>query len=563
MHRIMLIFGLLWLWVLSVHAQSMPIIESFTVDKPLLDYPAVERGIETADFSWRAVGLREGDRMQMHAWVGGQWGLIGENFEPEKTDTLVIAHPLDFILPKYRLSVVDSSGAIVAQAFLELPYAPQTELPTIAMFLTINSAGAITMSQFDEPFQVQWRVENRWFHSNLVFEQILPDGTVLNAEIERPAWQYAHKADYVQLVYPGDYADVVLRLRVVNLDDGSTLVQQDLILPIMDSPVTPAEVITFSVTPEIIKPGDTVTVTWEVANTDAVFIEYHWGYIAGYCAGNLKTVYQDLPLSGSLEIISRAAVISDLQFRLYADYYVGGDRHHCGSLAEPLAEATVGFTDYIGQGVESFIVEEGHFAVVGDTVTLSWEVSEGNSVTIVHSKTDNSVPPYHEMPSAYETYSDLPLSGTLEVTIVDNPFARAASGRYFLLYIIEDDTFPPNPDWSTDVILDRDGNLDCDTLLNVGENDLSGPEAGVPGMQMAVQWDSCGNENTLLRLALVQGDYDTPPVSEEFVAVEPSGTMTITLPDELGTYYIQLYYEYEGEPYSLRSSPVIIEEAQG
>ncbi len=541
---------------LVVQAQTLPTIELFSVDDEALSYPAVEAGTAAADFHWRAVGLRDGDRMQLHAWVGGEWALVGEDFAPEKTDRLVIAHPLDFVPPTYRLAVVDAGGRIVAEQALELSYAPPDEPPAVAMFLPFPPTITVPETVFDEPFHVQWQIENRWFNSNLVFEQILPDGTALNAELPRPVeWLPAYRDGYLQVVYPGDYQDVVLRLRVVNRDDDSTLTRQELVLHVDNGSIPPAELIRFSVTPDVIDPGDSVTVTWAVAHTDAVFIEYYDGLPNGSCAGTLETVFDDLPTSGSLEVTAPDIAYTGLAFRLFADFHVGGDRHHCGSYRDPLAELQVTVTDTIGQGVESFTVAPLRTAV-GQTVTLSWAVSEGQSVTIIQPDTDDTLPAWGEIPPVYETYSGLPLSGTLEVTIPDNPTARAAAGRYFLLYIVEDDAWPLVHDWNAHVVFDRDGDLDCDSTLRVGEEGRAGPGQASPGTDVEVRWDSCGQANTLIRYALVTGGFDDPPVSETFAPVAPAGTTTVTLPDEEGTFYIQLYYAHEGERYRLNSAAV-------
>jgi len=393
------------------------------------------------------------------------------------------------------------------------------------------------------------------FNSNLVFEQIMPNGTILNAEYERPVeWQYAHKADYLQFVYPGDYEDVVLRLRVVNRDDGSTLVQQDLVLAVTDSPVASAEVLAFSASPEIINRGESVTISWEVTNSDVVFIEYYEGFIANPC----PTIYRDLPLSGSLTVTAPDLAFRGLTFLLFTDFYVGGSRHHCGSFREPAAELTVAVTDYIGQGVEYFRPES-YYSTFGEQVMLSWEVSDGESVMILQLAEDR-FPNLGETPVAYATYSNLPLTGTLEVTIPDNPIVRASITRHFLLYVIEDEPLPSFPDAQASVNIDEDGNLTCDATLSVvdSENGMV-TEFGAMGMELSVQWDSCGNENTLLRLALRRGDYNDPLVSEEYIPVEPSGTTTVTLPEETGRYSIELYYEDEGERYTLRTLPFVIE----
>lgn len=453
--RISWILCLLLAIVTPAQAQAAPTIEYFTVDNTALSYPAVEAGTEAANFSWRAVGLRPGDEMQMHALVSGQWVVIGTGFEPEKTDRLVIAHPLDFVPPQYRLSVVDSNGVIVTESIIELGYAPPEGLPEISMFLAFPPGEVISVDAFDAPFHVQWQVRNRWFNSNLIFEQLLPDGTVLKAEYPRPLeWQYAHKDDYLPLVYPGDYEDVVLQLRVVNREDSGTLAQQQLRMHVENNTIPQPEAIAFDVTPKTAKPGEVITVTWDVKNTDAVYIEYHDGNPNGSCAGNLEEVYE-MPPSGSLEITAPEAAFSALQLRLFADFYTGGSRHNCSSRRTPLGELRVELTDYIGQGVEYFRVEPTHVRI-GDTVTVSWSVSEGESVTITYPQyAQNSAIMDMASQPTYITYSDLPLTGSLEITIPDADEIRDALWGYLLLYIIEDGVMPPITDSSATLIYEE------------------------------------------------------------------------------------------------------------
>src|SRR5262249_2577797 len=147
----------------SIYAQNLPTIDFFTVDNNALDYAAVEAGYESANFSWQASGLRAGDKMEMHAWVDGDWRLIGEGFEATKTDSLVIAHPLSFELPRYRLSIVDSSGQRIVENIMELHYAEDTVLPGISYFL--SRAYSITPDSIldKEGVAVHWWIYNRWY----------------------------------------------------------------------------------------------------------------------------------------------------------------------------------------------------------------------------------------------------------------------------------------------------------------------------------------------------------------------------------------------------------------
>lgn len=452
--RNILLLALFFMICRVTQAQAAPTIEYFTVDNLALNYPAVERGVEAANFSWRAVGLRDGDEMQMHAWVGGQWVVIGTGFEPEKTDRLVIAHPLDYILPRYRLSVVDSTGTIVAEQILELNYAPPEGLPVISMFTTFPAdIRTIKPMAFDLPLHIQWQVTNRWFNSSIVFEQVMPDGTVLDAEVTRPGWQYAHKDDYVNIVYPGDYADVVLQLRVINRDDNSTLVKKSLVLHVVNEEIPQPEMVNFAVSAETIDPGGTLTLAWEVANTDVVFIEYHDGNPNGSCAGLLEAVWE-LPADGTLDVtVPPLSDNSYLEFYLFADYYLPGSRHNCGSRQTPLGHLTVDLTDYRGQGVEYFRAEP-YIVESGDTITLSWSVTEGESVTIRYPimSLNNTITSLDDLPT-YQTFEHLPLTGTLDLTIPDS-IDDILTG-YLLLYIIEEGTMPPAHDRNTSLIYRR------------------------------------------------------------------------------------------------------------
>jgi len=555
----MLSFLFLLLMSVSTWAQSTPTIDYFVVNKTLLDYTAVEGGTETAEFSWRATGLRPDDTMQMHAWVGGQWALIGEGFEAEKSDTLVIAHPLDFTLPRYRLSIVDGNSTIVAEEFLDLAYADSAGTPEIRFFLPFRYAETIPLSALDQPLRVHWQVRNRGFNHNIVVDQVLPDGTPLNAD-GRPenAWQYAYTTGYVNLQYPGDYQDVLLRLRVIDRQSGRTLTQKDLILHVTNETVADAELVRFNTSSDVIDPGGTVTVSWEVANTDAVFIEFYDGYNYGGCDERLDEVFHDLPVSGSLELPIPAVVTGTVQFRLFADYYTGSSRHHCGSFADPLGEMSITASDFVGQGVVSFMstgTDDG-YAVVDDTITLTWEVTEGETVTIIQAEGSDTSPHLLALPPAHATYTDLPLSGTLDVTIPDTPATRSAISIVFYLYIIENGQFPQAADAETLVLIDNDGDTTCDAFVRSEQFDnAANPVDSQPAVNLV--WDSCGNPDTQLRFFVRQPGIGTEEI--ETIAVSPSGEMRYAIPDRAGILDIRLQYEREGVIYRLQTTSLSLE----
>lgn len=318
---LLLILSLTW----NSQAQTLPVIVSFTVDTAALDYNAVEHGVATANFSWQVVGLREGDTMQMHALVKGAWVLIGEKFEPIKTDSLVIAHPSDFGQPTYRLSVVDATGAIVTESQLVLQYAPQTQQPFVYFFKTWD----ITSLTPDEVkvgtlVNVHWGITNRWQNSNPVFEQVMPDGNVVKVELPRAnEWLNSTSRGTVLPQYPGDGYDVLLRLRLVNRTDGSTLAQRDLIIPVIDPNAPKPEVISFHVEPQIGQRGGKATISWSVANANRVIITMTATGVSGCKFGLIPDeIYRDLPTSGTFEITLPEIAYDRIMFQLFPDRYI-------------------------------------------------------------------------------------------------------------------------------------------------------------------------------------------------------------------------------------------------
>src|SRR3982751_3400069 len=75
---------------------TQPYIDFYTADRLVVDYPGVEAGVEAVNMSWKAVNVSGEDFMRMEAWVNGRWVLIGEHFAPEKSDRIVVSHPLSF-----------------------------------------------------------------------------------------------------------------------------------------------------------------------------------------------------------------------------------------------------------------------------------------------------------------------------------------------------------------------------------------------------------------------------------------------------------------------------------
>jgi hypothetical protein len=81
---------------------------------------------------------------------------------------------------------------------------------------------------------ISWDVSQRPENSNLVFEQVLPNGIAVNAELPRPdPIVPSAGTGAVRLTDPGtNYAEVQVRGRLINLGDNSTIDQREIIIPI-------------------------------------------------------------------------------------------------------------------------------------------------------------------------------------------------------------------------------------------------------------------------------------------------------------------------------------------
>ncbi|HLU11503.1 MAG TPA: hypothetical protein VK003_17645 [Oceanobacillus sp.] len=82
---------------------------------------------------------------------------------------------------------------------------------------------------------VAWTTENRPLTSNLVFEQVLPNGATVNAELPRLLpWVVSNGQGVAAPISPGyDIDEIVLRVRLVNLFSGDVLSERQLTLPVV------------------------------------------------------------------------------------------------------------------------------------------------------------------------------------------------------------------------------------------------------------------------------------------------------------------------------------------
>jgi len=232
--------------IVAQYAVSPRVIR-YTSDRQHVDYAKTEAGIEAVQMTWRAVRLRDVHHMMMHAWVNNQWVLIGEGFAPEKTDRIVVSHPLSFERPRYRLAIVDASGQIVHQKFLELDYMTETENPEIAEFNApvANGIPRDALDGFRVP--LQWHINGRGYRQQPVFEQVLPDGEPVPRDVPLTFERWMPRYGENDLILkPVAGQEVFIRLRLVDTATRETVTSAVITLPIVEV-VTPPQAPTFVV----------------------------------------------------------------------------------------------------------------------------------------------------------------------------------------------------------------------------------------------------------------------------------------------------------------------------
>ncbi|GAB4573965.1 MAG: hypothetical protein Kow0077_18180 [Anaerolineae bacterium] len=157
---------------------------------------------------------------------------------PEATPTLAVTR-LPVLLPTQAdLGIVPMLVPTATHTPLPLPQ------PVIKRFLTPDvSVDALALVTRSAEVTLEWMVQNRAPGTNLVFEQVFPDGRVFN--VERPRHFTAVPSEGRGTVAPflpgGDARAITLRLRVIDTARRTTLTQAELRLSVVPLPEGPYE----------------------------------------------------------------------------------------------------------------------------------------------------------------------------------------------------------------------------------------------------------------------------------------------------------------------------------
>lgn len=207
---------------------------SLEIETPVT-VPALERGEIEATLTWQTVGMNANYSLLLHYYQIDDWVPVVEESLPDAgAARLYLQAPLDFGPAMYRLAVFDSLGRVASHQIVTVPYEEEGLIPTIGEFTTTSTAvDPVALASGVATIPVAWRVENRLSISNLVFEQILPDGTTRSAELPRRGrWVGSTGEGVVSPITPANATTVVIRLRVLDMRDGEVFQEATIELPI-------------------------------------------------------------------------------------------------------------------------------------------------------------------------------------------------------------------------------------------------------------------------------------------------------------------------------------------
>lgn len=174
-----------------------------------------------------------------------------------------------------RLRLVNlSNNSTITQKDITLPISEGAVVPVIRTFTTTaTNVNRNQLANRSARVPVSWAVDNRPQNSNLVFEQVLANGAVINVELPRQNPLVSSAGDGVAApALPGGTATTIeLRLRLIDLTTNATLAQQSITLPLSDvAPAVSIRAFTSSAT-SVDLPGLTnrtarIPVSWIVDN---------------------------------------------------------------------------------------------------------------------------------------------------------------------------------------------------------------------------------------------------------------------------------------------------------
>jgi hypothetical protein len=328
----------------AVSAQSVisarpPTIIALRADAASVALDAVEDGSASIMLLWRIEDFDEVLRIGLDQLVRAEWVSIleeGETLAPVGTRATPAVHPGDFAPLTYRMTVSSSSGELLTQQIVTIPYATEDALPFIDTFES-DTPGLDTAAllQRNALATVRWSVRDRRPGSQLRFEQVLSEEDVILVELPRENL-WLPSAGEIQVAPDVPLTEEVVRLRmsVYDLLTGEVYHLAELTLPLTGVPLpipglNPAStatepaaevqptaedqptaeptisvetttsaptIVNFSAQPTSARPGESIIVSWNVENAANISIQEQ------AADGAEGLLYIELPPIGALSL---------------------------------------------------------------------------------------------------------------------------------------------------------------------------------------------------------------------------------------------------------------------
>ncbi|NDJ74945.1 MAG: hypothetical protein GYB65_01690 [Chloroflexi bacterium] len=290
----------------------LPAIVTFESSLEAIMMSEAESGAATTTLTWLTVGMTGEYSLTLHTYRLDGWETVFDPttspLEPRGARVVPVEHPLNFGPPTFLLSIIDSGSRIVDQRVVTIPWAAEAAATEITSFTTsMTTLDAAALSEGSARVDVSWDVSGRPATSQLVFEQVLPDGAT-SAELPRPnRWIPSMGEGMLAPVSSGE-TTITLRLSVVDLVNDQVLAEETITLTVtggtalaVPSGIPPGAEITspgqypqaqsapvvtvppasssysaitsFQVSPMTVNPGSAIRLAWNVQGTGGVIIE--------------------------------------------------------------------------------------------------------------------------------------------------------------------------------------------------------------------------------------------------------------------------------------------------
>ncbi len=199
-----------------------PTIFNFACDRASITVAEAEAGTSQATLTWHVAHVDDSHKLLLYFYQYNGWVLLAgeQQVLPPVAGIIVnVTHSGTFAPPTYRLVVTNSEGTVLDERTIVIAFEPDAVDPTITSFTTTaQNVSAESLADGSARIQVTWEVANRSAISNLVFDQLLPDGTERNVELPRDTlWIASKGSGVVAPVEPGADQPITLRLRLVNV----------------------------------------------------------------------------------------------------------------------------------------------------------------------------------------------------------------------------------------------------------------------------------------------------------------------------------------------------------